>query len=156
MHFCSSFTPKFLLKLCGAASSQAQNGAVRELPPECYLCPSRLTKISNNLIVNIQQWAKRYFTEAKTHTGILVSAGTELVFFLVAGTGLRFGFENENNVDNTLKFQLLLSCAHPKSKIFQFPMLYQWGGAQEIWREHSQDRGPDLNKGILHTVMVRI
>lgn len=115
MHFCSSFTPKFLLKLCGAASSQAQNGAVRELPPECYLCPSRLTKISNNLIVNIQQWAKRYFTEAKTHTGILVSAGTELVFFLVAGTGLRFGFENENNVDNTLKFQLLLSCAHPKS-----------------------------------------
>lgn len=45
-----------------------------------------------------------YFTEAKTHTGVLVSAGVVFIFFLAAGMGLCFRLENESNVDNTLKF----------------------------------------------------
>ena len=36
-------------------------------------------------------------------TVVLVSAGTELTLFLVAGTVLCFGF-SENDVDNTLMF----------------------------------------------------
>ena len=49
-----------------------------------------------------------------------------------------FWIQCENNVDNTLMSQLLLSSAYPKLRIFQFPMLCQQAGVQEAGREHSR------------------
>ena len=46
--------------------------------------------------------------------------------------------------------QILLSCAHPMPRTFQFPVFCQWGGSQEPVREHGQDSCPKLAKGIFH------
>lgn len=53
---------------------------------------------------------------------VLVSAGIELILFLVAAV---FRVLYENKVDNMLMFWLLLSSAYPKPRAFQCPGLCQ-------------------------------
>lgn len=76
-------------------------------------------------------------------------SGIELIFFLVPRTVLCFRFSMR--VDNRLMFRLLLSSAYSKSRTLQCLMLCRGAGAQEAQREHSQERWPELDKGIFHT-----
>ena len=52
---------------------------------------------------------------------VLVSAGRESIFFLVAGTALCFGFSMRTMLIATTKNVSVLSGAHPKLGIFSFP-----------------------------------
>ena len=59
-------------------------------------------------------------------------------FFLSTWYSAVFWIQGENNVGNTLMFQLLLSSAYLKPRTFQFPMLCQQAGVQEAGREQSR------------------
>lgn len=60
--------------------------------------------------------------------------------------GAVFWICSENSVDNTGMLYLLVSSAYTESTPF-LPLSSQEKGAQEIGREHSQDRWPHLPKG---------
>ena len=57
----------------------------------------------------------------KNHsTIVLVSDGTELIFFMMSGMMLCCAFRTKKNVDNILMFQLLLSSAVQSQRHFSF------------------------------------
>lgn len=63
------------------------------------------------------------------HLTVLVLAGTEFIFFQVLLQCCVSWIYYENSVEGTVMFWLLLSSSYLKSRIFQFLVLCQWGGA---------------------------
>ena len=94
---------------------------------------------------------KGSLTQFEQHgrVGVLVSAGMELIFFLVAGIVLSFGFSMRRMLITHGCFQLLLSGVQTKSRIFQLllPSQQKAGGAQGVGRGHSQSSDPNWPKG---------
>lgn len=78
-------------------------------------------------------------------------------FFSVASTPVLllaqccFGFSVRTAL--ITQFWLLLSTAYPKSKTFQFPMLWQQACAQ-AGRQHGQETWPEQAKEVFHTINV--
>ena len=83
---------------------------------------------------------------------ILCLAVIELIFFLVAGIVLYFGFSRRIMLITHLCFLLLLGSASTKSRTFSTSHSIDWEGAPEAGREHNRDSWPRLAKGIFHAV----
>ena len=84
--------------------------------------------------------------------GVLVLAGIELIFFVVAHTVL-FWICDQNSVEKTLMFYLFLNSAYTASRSFPFltlPHQREGWGCTRTW-EGTQP-GPQLTKGIFHTI----
>lgn len=78
--------------------------------------------------------------EQKLCTLVLILAGMELIFLIVANLGL-FWLCAENSADSTPMFSLLLSRAHTASRPFLLlspPCPEQAGGAQGFGKGHSR------------------
>ena len=82
---------------------------------------------------------------------VLVLLEVEVIFFLVVGTVLWFGFSMRIMLITHWCFSWWVVLSRNQGP-FKFPMLCQWAGAQEPGREQSQDSWPELAKGIFHTM----
>lgn len=52
----------------------------------------------------------------------------------------------------TTQFWLFLSIAYPKSRTFQFRVLWKQAGAQQGGRQDGQETWPELAKGMFHNI----
>lgn len=89
------------------------------------------------------------------YKAVLVLAGAELLFFIIPGMRLCFGFVLET-VDNSGIFSLSLSSTYTAPRPFLFlspPHQCVVRGTQEVGRGHSLDSWPQLTKGIPHMML---
>ena len=87
--------------------------------------------------------------------GVLVLAGTELIFFIVANMGLCFGFVLKTVLIIQECFSYCWAVLTQSQGLCCFshhPTSEEAGGAQEAGRGHSWDSWPQLTKGIFHTI----
>lgn len=97
----------------------------------------------------------RMWTSGRTVKRLVLCPGfswDRVNFLLSSWYSALFCIDYERKVDNTLKFQLLLSSACPRSRTFQFPVICQGAGAQGAVRAHGQGTWPKLSKGIFHAI----